>query len=482
MATKSETLRDPPPTHAQQGIQDSTIDYYDIMVIGKTGMGKSTTADKLLVANPDGRDYQEAEYSEPVADGNHVNVEDLCIWLLSDAPDELTRVKTRLKNIVFFRGLRDPHTEINEFHSDEQTNNGATPNFELISNESTNMRILDVPGFFGEGGAGTSAAASAGEKASNSVNTALRRMLNILQIQTAMQMKFRRILYFLPVHGALRRSDSYLETELTTLAKYLGKAIFECMVVIVTMPAEAYDGGNHIVFSEKARRTTRNNFDAVLSRALPNESDIPKPPILFISMMDSCEKILSNVKDAPVARDPITLQFDSLICARCGSKTVVVHKERVAVYYDELETSTIPYNESTCHPLFIPRYTSIARFFRGIVYDISFRNLCQNYLDEMCVECNKAPGSYGCTIVKTAYELKGEQMMVDHTSNTSEPIKLEDDPIQAPQSNPTISVQTRSFAMSPEHSNTTSSGVRCRATNMDSDPPSDRMYTESKGT
>ena len=86
----------------QQGIEDSTIDYYDIMVIGKTGMGKSTTADKLLVANPNGDSYRGSQYSEPVVNGEQLTLDNLSIWILSDAPDEELRVKTRLKNLHFF--------------------------------------------------------------------------------------------------------------------------------------------------------------------------------------------------------------------------------------------------------------------------------------------------------------------------------------------------------------------------------------------
>ena len=37
-----------------EGIEDNLIDYYDIMVIGRTGMGKSTTSDKLIMADLDG--------------------------------------------------------------------------------------------------------------------------------------------------------------------------------------------------------------------------------------------------------------------------------------------------------------------------------------------------------------------------------------------------------------------------------------------
>ena len=180
------------------------------MIIGKTGMGKSTTADKILVANPDGHDYQGASYSEPVVDNERIRTSDLSMWLISDAPGEMVRVEQRLKNLVFFRGLNEPHVEINTYHSG---NNDTTLSFEVLSNETTKVRVLDVPGFFGEGDAGV-AVAAADTKAQHAVGCALERMRMVLQIQAAMHMKFRRILYFLPVHGELKRSDSYLETEL----------------------------------------------------------------------------------------------------------------------------------------------------------------------------------------------------------------------------------------------------------------------------
>ena len=57
---------------------------------------------------------------------------------------------------------------------------------------------------------------------------------------------------------------------------------------------------------------------------------------------------------------------------------------------------------------------------------MSFRKLFKSYLDEVCVECKKQPGSRGCTRVKTNYELKGEQLEVDHTNDTHELIRIED--------------------------------------------------------
>ena len=466
----------------QQGIEDGQIDYYDIMVIGKAGMGKTTTADKLLVANPDGHNYQGAQHSEPEVNGGCVNVEDLSIWLLSNAPDELERVKTRLKNVAFFRSLENPHDEINSFHSEDQPNSGMTPDFELISNESTKVRVLDVPGFFGEGDAGTALTNSV-DVASRSAKVALRRMRNILRLQSEMKLKFRRILYFLPVHGALRRSDSYLETELSTLAKYFGKAIFDNMVVITTISPEAYGDGNKVVFSEKAMTTTKKCFNAALSPVLPNEKILPQPSFLFISMADTCETILANVKSAPVACDYVTLQFNMLICARCRSKMKILESQRVAIYTDELEVDTIPYNESTCHPLFIPKYTDVVRLIGGIVYVISGKTLFKDYLDEICVECKETPGTRGCTRVKTKYELKGDYLMVDHTSNTNEPIMYKEHKEPLP-SEPSSAVQISSFMVYAPNPINTSAGVvnrepQARESAVDA-PPTD-PYSDMKG-
>ena len=268
----------------QQGIDNGQIDYYDIMVIGKAGMGKTTTADKLLIANPQCRNYQGDQYSEPEVNGGCLNVEDLSIWLLSNAPDELERVKNRLKYIVFFRSLDNPHDVINSFHSEDKLSSGMTPDFELISNESTRIRVLDVPGFFGEGDAGTALTNSV-QVASRAAQIALRRMRNILRLQSEMKLKLRRILYFLPVHGALRRADAYLETELATLAKYFGKAIFDNMVVITTIPPEAYGDGNKVVFSEKAMTTTKKCFNAALSLVLPEEKISPNHPFFLFQWL-----------------------------------------------------------------------------------------------------------------------------------------------------------------------------------------------------
>ena len=437
----------------QQGIEDSTIDYYDIMVIGKTGMGKSTTADKLLVANPDNHSYDGSQHSEPVVKGERMTLDNLSIWILSDAPDEELRVKTRLKNLHFFRSLDEPHQEINQFHAGEQLVSGITIGCELISNESTKVRVLDVPGFFGQGDTGAHEG-TASEKAKCTIDVALNTMRKILQIQASMNMKFRRILYFLPEQGGLKRASSLLELELTTMANYFGRGIFEGMVVIATMPAEVYEmTSGPIVFPDSSMVKTRKHFDIALSNALPKQKvALPKPPIVFISLRDSCETIFQNIDKAAVASNEVTLEFDPMVCARCGIKAKMIKSEKIAAYTGESESSVIPYEESTCHPMLVPKYTKVEKFLGGVAHLLTLKKFSGKWpsfgsLDEVCIACRSEPGSRGCMKVSSVYKLKGKDMIVEHTQETREPIVIigDDDQGDSVQDKPDVVEQTISY-------------------------------------
>ena len=60
------------------------VDYYDVLVIGKTGMGKSTTSDKLVIANPGRINYIGEQHCEEVKQDSCLLMSDLCIWLIAE--------------------------------------------------------------------------------------------------------------------------------------------------------------------------------------------------------------------------------------------------------------------------------------------------------------------------------------------------------------------------------------------------------------
>jgi hypothetical protein len=236
----------------QQGLEDSPLDYYDIMVIGRTGMGKSTTVDKLLIARLPGfaneavgadmaeergagEDWQERDVGPDVKQLQH---DDLIMWLISDDQFAGDRVSMRLKNLVFFRSLENSHKEINIARDSDMHIYGSTSNCELLSNESTKIRVLDVPGFFGKDAAGEERDLHAMGQATQ--DTDLGVMRKILRIMRVHCLNFSRVVYFLPDKGGLKRTSQNLILEIGIMERYFGRAIFDNMVVVATIPSEIY--------------------------------------------------------------------------------------------------------------------------------------------------------------------------------------------------------------------------------------------------
>jgi len=131
---------------AMDTIAPNTEEYYDIMIIGHVGIGNSTTADKLLIANPTG-DVFTCE-NDVVSDGKKLVHGDFSLWAAD--PDKFATIETRLKSLAFARTQKEPHAEINNMREQEGSRKPRILNCELFSNDTTRVRVLDVPGFYDE--------------------------------------------------------------------------------------------------------------------------------------------------------------------------------------------------------------------------------------------------------------------------------------------------------------------------------------------
>ena len=415
----------------QQGIESSKIDYHDMMVIGKTGMGKSTTVDKLLIANPRGENHQQAQHADPEVEpsGERMRADNLTMWLISG---NVEAAEKRLKNMIFCRSINPPHIEINESHAKSSP---STNKCELLSNEATRLRILDVPGFFGENSGKVTKRSHPGPQsptvcsAQNIAYTDLGIMRNILQIQSAMCMKFKRIVYFLPQNGPLVRPSGDLQLELNTMIHYFGESIFDCMVLAATVNASLYKKlrEDAEIFEKEDFQNTEKYFQEALRHVLPNRECLPKPPIVFVSMRDSCEEIFNKIDHALVVKPVVELAFQSQICARCGITIKIVHGERIACYYGPDPDQSVPYKQSTCHPLFIPKYSKFIKILGEIAHVLTFRAFVGSWpgfenMEEICISCHQSPGTRGCHRIKKKYLFKDESLSVDHIKDANEPI------------------------------------------------------------
>ena len=429
--------------------EDAVIDYYDIMVIGRTGMGKSSTADKLVIANPEGRDYCGEQHDDGEAFKEQLKMSDLTMWLVADTDDEIERVETRLKNLIYFRSLKKSHKMVNDMYKRAKK---QTVGSQVVSNDTTRVRVLDVPGFFGvDIGTANVKDKGTGDKVTRS---GLLIMREVLRIQTRMRMKFKRIIYFIPDRGTLERSHKVLLMELEQMVHYFGKSIFECMVLVATVSPDVYEFIPETItpFSAESNTTTRVNFDTALVQVLPESEVLPdgKPPIVFISMHDTCEQILEKIKEAPVIYNELRLTFDHRTCIRCGLKAKILkykngRKKRVACYAGDDPSVSVAYEDSCCHPLIISKYWSIQKIVGGIAHFITrnrYRDMWPGFRnpdDEICIDCGQIPSAPGCKKVGSRYRLEGQIFVVDHTP--IDPVVVEDQgkilvPLNVEQTNP----------------------------------------------
>ena len=421
-----------------EGAEDNIIDYYDIMVIGRTGMGKSTTADKLAIANPDGHDYRGEQQPHETVNEGQVKMSDLCMWQIADVEGESQRVTERLKNLVRFRTLDNTHKEVNDLYKGA---NIQTVESHVISNETTRVRVFDVPGFFGSDIRRVEATTT-GDRITQSGILIMR---EVLRIQATMRMNFRRIVYFIPERGPLERPHGLLQMELEQMMHYFGKSIFECMVLVATASPDVYQflPEDVIPFTNESEATTRRTFEEALTQVLPNDEHLPdgKPPIVFISMHDTCETILTKIKEAPVIRNKLKLAFDHRTCVKCGLKAKILkykndNEKRVACYAGEDPTVGVAYEESHCHPLIVSKYWKITKIVGGIAHFIT-RNQYEgmwpgfrNRDDEVCIECGRIPGEPGCKKIGSRYRLEGVVLGVDHSPTEPVVIAEGEDPEQ----------------------------------------------------
>lgn len=425
----------------EEGSKPSGQDYYNIMLIGTTGKGKSTTADKLLIANPTQHAYEAGlPQREPVLneEDRQLKMDDITMWLLHAskvAPDNAMQGKvmeqdnlqiaqTRIKCLVYFRNKVDPHKEVNKARSTGMNIFSSTKECEVLSNETSKVRIVDVPGFFDKASLVLQRHGPESSLQNLEVNN-LDIMRRIVRIQTTLGMKFHRILYFLPSRGPLERADAHLKLELEWMMHYFGKYIFQCLVLVATVPyyiSEDEDYPEHKKFPEKAVEGSRILFKEALTEVFSSIPDdpVPDPPLIFISMTDSCERILEKVKSAYNTDVSLNLEFNPTTCTHCGIKVGVVKGQKVTCHFN---TDTIPYEESTCHPKLVAKYSRANKVWGEFKHVMLFKwvkNPWPVFTDEVCAHCKGSPDTRGCMQVGSKCQLKIkkqiEMIVVDHTN------------------------------------------------------------------
>ena len=397
--------------------------YYDILLLGRTGQGKSTTGNKL------------------------VEIEN---------QNAILRIHTELNNCDSAAGKT----------ASFQTGDGPdsiTTSCKVISNELSMIRVLDTPGF-----ADTDKTSDVGVFKGN-LNT----FRSILRIQDHHALAFCRVLYFLPLRGPLERADGTLQEELKLMYGFLGEDVFKIMAIVATNRKKR--SGKQDEFDDEDVEETKKVFMTALKKVMGERVIDKCPPILYLPFLEN--NVIIKVVSAPVIYEepltkPVMVPFSATTpsvelirmaklnnkgkklrfldrCTKCSAKLIYVETARgrmpvqIVVNEGGESEAILPYNDSRCHPILVPEHYTITKIIGGIAHvatlgvfvgigKIRGRKVWPGFTnhDEHCACCRGPPNVEGCTKVGKNFNLqlkKGTESISTCHSTTLDKLQVDEE-------------------------------------------------------
>ena len=421
--------------------EDEDSSYFDVMMIGKTGSGKSTVGNKLLDIDPETKML-------------------LGVYRVGDD------INTMIKQWDF-DGDQKPYFETGD------SRESVTKRCKVLSNEKNKDRVLDTRGF----------ADTENTRQYGVIKGNLQSFRWILQAQEMYNLRFSRVLYFFPNRGPPERADGTLQEEMSVMHSFFGQQIFDVMVIIVTNHKR--DHYQQAGFSEEDFADTREVFMSAFHRV--TGTDLPKcPPVIYIPFNEDPDSIMKSVVSADVISDAERLYFSAEDqkssttaqedvkssvklsidmsreekkhilrtyrgkcfqfedrCARCCFKIVqekLPSGKEIPLEVMDKKGSKKAYDDSHCHPFFIPKHSQFVKFVGGVVHivtlgmGIAYEKVSKkkswpgfSNSEEVCVHCNMPPGSNGCAHVNQWIKIGTEYHMTNHSKKLDTLQLLADD-------------------------------------------------------
>ena len=251
----------------------------------------------------------------------------------------------------------------------------TTKQCQLLGNKDLKCCVVDVRGFSdSEYKEANGARIDSSDSSENHIfNANLGILREVVRIQIDNNLIYNRVIYFLPGRGVPDKADAQFQDEISVLYYFFGLDIFKSLILAVTTDWKPWGTHSIDIKNPKFCEYINTLFTEAIKKVTKVTGEVLEriiiPPVVYISKLESGEELRNKLELAGVANSSrLPLKFRSDICVKCAIKVHFSGKGVPVGITKPGSRKTDDYDKSKCHPTIIPKYTQIMRVIGSVLY------------------------------------------------------------------------------------------------------------------